>query len=51
VTSTGSIKSTPPFQLLLALSLFATDASRLAFGFVTDLALLDRDDRLVLARK
>jgi len=41
------IKDKPAYKLLLALSLFATDASREALGFVADLPELDRDDGLV----
>ncbi|NJN99432.1 MAG: AAA family ATPase [Anaerolineales bacterium] len=41
------IKHKPAYKLLLALSLFATDASREALGVVTDLPELDRDEGLV----
>lgn len=50
-TAVSTIKPTPAYQLLLALSLFATDASRDALGFVTDLPLLDRDEGLVQLEK
>ncbi len=45
------IKTKPAYKLLLALSLFATDASREALGFVADLPELDRDDGLVELEK
>lgn len=41
------IRGRPAQQLLLALALFATDASRGALGAVTQLPILDRDDGLV----
>ncbi len=41
------IRDKPTHKLLMALSLFATDASREALGYVTDLPELDRDDGLV----
>lgn len=41
------IKNKPAFKLLLALSLFATDASRDALGHITDLSMYDRDEGLV----
>ena len=40
------IRNTPAHKLLMALSLFATDASRDALGYVADLPLLDRDEGL-----
>lgn len=45
------IKSKPTYKLLLALSLFATDASREALGYVADLPELDRDEGLVELEK
>lgn len=45
------IRQTPAFPLLLALSLFATDATREALGFVTELSILDRDEGLVTLEK
>lgn len=41
------IRGKPAYKLLMALSLFATDASREALGYVADLLELDRDDGLV----
>lgn len=41
------IRDKPAHKLLLALSFFATDASREALGYVTDLPELDRDEGLV----
>ena len=40
------IRDTPAHKLLMALSLFATDASREALGVVADLPVLDRDKGL-----
>ncbi|MGB0384268.1 MAG: NB-ARC domain-containing protein [Ardenticatenaceae bacterium] len=40
------IQNTPAHHLLMALSLFATDANRDALGYVADLPLLDRDEGL-----
>jgi LuxR family glucitol operon transcriptional activator len=40
------IRGKPAHKLLMALSLFATDASREALGYVADLLELDRDDGL-----
>ncbi|MDM8520578.1 tetratricopeptide repeat protein [Anaerolineales bacterium HSG6] len=45
------IKGRPSHKLLMALSLFATDASRGALGYVADLPELDRDDGLVELEK
>jgi hypothetical protein len=45
------IRATPPYKLLVALSLFATDASREALGIVSNLPVLDRDDGLVELEK
>ncbi|MFN8454004.1 MAG: tetratricopeptide repeat protein [Anaerolineae bacterium] len=45
------IKGKPAYKLLLALSLFATDASREALGYVADLPELDRDEGLVELEK
>ncbi|MDM8529587.1 NB-ARC domain-containing protein [Anaerolineales bacterium HSG25] len=45
------IKGRPSHKLLMALSLFATDASRDALGHVADLPDLDRDDGLVELEK
>ena len=45
--STTRIKDKPAYKILLALSLFATDASRDALGYITDLSIYDRDDGLV----
>ncbi|MGB0388005.1 MAG: tetratricopeptide repeat protein [Ardenticatenaceae bacterium] len=45
--STGSGHRTPAHKLLMALSLFAPDASRDALGYVAELPELDRDDGLV----
>lgn len=45
------IRNKPAYQLLLALSIFAVDASRIALGFVTDLPDLDRNDGLVELEK
>ncbi|MBI1876673.1 MAG: hypothetical protein HYR94_00240, partial [Chloroflexi bacterium] len=45
------IKGKPAYKLLLALSLFATDASREALGYVADLPELDRDESLVELEK
>ena len=45
------IQGKPPHKLLMALSLFATDASREAVGYVADLPELDRDDGLVELEK
>ena len=50
-TAVSAIKNTPAYHLLLALSIFATDASRDALGYVTDLSVLDRDDGLVKLEK
>lgn len=41
------IRSKPSYQLLLAISCFAVDASRDALGYVADLSEADRDDGLV----
>lgn len=41
------IRGTGAHKMLMALSLFATDASREALGYVTNLPSLDRDDSLV----
>ena len=41
------IRGKPAHKLLMALSLFATDASREALGYVADLPELDRDEGLV----
>lgn len=41
------IKDKPAFKILLALSLFATDASRDALGYIADLSIYDRDEGLV----
>jgi tetratricopeptide (TPR) repeat protein len=43
----GHIRGKPAYKLLMALSLFATDASREALGCVADLPELDRDEGLV----
>ena len=40
------IRGKPAHKLLMALSLFATDASRESLGYVADLPELDRDDGL-----
>jgi tetratricopeptide (TPR) repeat protein len=45
------IRSKPAHKLLMALSLFATDASREALGCVADLSELDHDDGLVTLEK
>jgi tetratricopeptide (TPR) repeat protein len=45
------IHGKPAYTLLLALSLFATDASREALGYVADLPELDRDEGLVELEK
>lgn len=45
------IRDHSSFKLLLALSLFTPDASREALGYITDLAVLDRDDGLVELEK
>jgi LuxR family glucitol operon transcriptional activator len=45
------IKAKPAYKLLLALSLFATDASREALGYVADLPELDQDEGLVELEK
>jgi LuxR family glucitol operon transcriptional activator len=45
------IKDRPAYKLLLALSLFATDAVREALGYVTNLPELDRDEGLVELEK
>jgi tetratricopeptide (TPR) repeat protein len=41
------IQGKPAHKLLMALSIFATDASREALGYVTNLPELDRDEGLV----
>jgi tetratricopeptide (TPR) repeat protein len=41
------IQNRPAQKLLMALSMFATDASRDALGYVANLSVLDRDDGLV----
>lgn len=41
------IRENPSYQLLLAISCFAVDASRDALGYVADLSEADRDDGLV----
>jgi tetratricopeptide (TPR) repeat protein len=41
------ISGQPAHHLLMAMSLFTTDASRAALGYVTDLPELDRDEGLV----
>lgn len=41
------IRGKPTYKLLMALSLFASDASREMLGYVADLSELDRDDGLV----
>jgi LuxR family glucitol operon transcriptional activator len=46
-----SIKNKPAQKLLLALSVFATDASREALGQITNLPELDRDDGLIMLEK
>jgi len=45
------IHDTAAYRLLIALSLFSTDASREALGYVADLPALDRDDGLVALEK
>jgi LuxR family glucitol operon transcriptional activator len=45
------IRDHSSFKLLLALSLFTSNASREALGYITDLAELDRDDGLVELEK
>jgi LuxR family glucitol operon transcriptional activator len=45
------IRGKPAHKLLMALSLFATDASREALGYVADLPELDRDEGLVALEK
>jgi hypothetical protein len=40
------IRDKPAYNLLMALSLFAIDASREALGYVADVAVLDRDEGL-----
>jgi len=45
------IRGTDAHKLAMALSLFATDASREALGYVADLAELDRDEGLVALEK
>jgi tetratricopeptide (TPR) repeat protein len=45
------IQGKPAHQLLMALSLFATDASREALGYVADQPILDRDEGLVTLDK
>lgn len=47
----SKINNTPAYQLLLALALFATDATRDALGSVTELPELDRDEGLVALEK
>jgi tetratricopeptide (TPR) repeat protein len=46
-----SIRHQPAHTLLMALSLFATDANREILGCVTDLPPLDRDEGLALLEK
>jgi len=45
------IRDKPAHKLLMALSMFATDASREALGYVADLPELDRDEGLVTLEK
>ena len=45
------IRAKPAYKLLMALSLFATDASREALGYVADTPELDRDEGLVELEK
>jgi tetratricopeptide (TPR) repeat protein len=45
------IRGKPAHKLLMALSLFATDASREALGYVADLPELDQDEGLVALEK
>jgi tetratricopeptide (TPR) repeat protein len=45
------IRGKPAHKLLMALSLFVTDASREALGYVADLPELDRDEGLVELEK
>jgi tetratricopeptide (TPR) repeat protein len=45
------IRGKPAHKLLMALSLFATDASREALGYAADLPELDRDEGLVALEK
>jgi tetratricopeptide (TPR) repeat protein len=45
--SVSQIKDKPAYKILLALSLFATDASRDALGYVADISVYDRDEGLV----
>lgn len=45
------LKGKPAHNLLMALSLFATDAGREALGYITDLPTLDRDEGLVELEK
>jgi LuxR family glucitol operon transcriptional activator len=45
------IRGKPSHKLLMALALFATDASREALGYVADLLELDRDEALVELEK
>lgn len=49
--SIKAIRGRPPHRLLMALSLFQTDASREALGSVAGLSDLDRDDALVELQK
>jgi tetratricopeptide (TPR) repeat protein len=49
--SFDSIRSTPAEKLLIALSYFATSASRDALGSISALSTLDRDDGLVVLEK
>jgi len=45
--SISRIKDKPAYKILLALSLFATDASRDALGYIADVSIYDRDEGLV----
>jgi tetratricopeptide (TPR) repeat protein len=45
------IRGKPAHKLLMALTLFATNASREALGYVADLSTVDRDEGLVLLER
>lgn len=46
-----SVRNTPAYQLLAALSLFSREASRESLGYVADLPVWERDEALVLLEK
>ncbi len=50
-SSVDGIRGQPAHLLLMALSLFATDASREILGCVTGLSVLDRDEGLAMLEK